>query len=135
METVLVVAVGIGLLTGGIVLYDHARKNADYNDRTRTYVAISAEVRALYRGARNFNGLTDVSFKARSTLPEHMFHDMAVRSMGAPHDLFMITSYEIDPKTCLRIHSHADVLFLGMSHMSIPETCEAKYLAIVFRKS
>ena len=86
IEIVLVLAVGLGLIIGGVVFYRQASENSEYNDAVRRINALSAEVRSQYRNVADWAFLeTDASdplpespFALRSGLSDEVFRSMVL---------------------------------------------------------
>ena len=101
METVLVIAVGLGLLIGGIIFYQQAQASSDQTDKTRAAVALSSEVRAQYRTAANFGtGALTTAVQAASSLPTSMFNNTVITGAG---NNFTIAFSGLPPKVCTRM--------------------------------
>lgn len=79
METVMVVAVGLGLLIGGIMFYAQAERSAREADIARRATVISAEIFAIMSRNAHYLGLTLDQVKASSSLPDDAFNDVTLR--------------------------------------------------------
>lgn len=57
IEVILAIAITLGLIVGGIVLFNQSQIASNTTDASRAIVSISSESRALYRTAPDFTGL------------------------------------------------------------------------------
>lgn len=118
MEMVLVIAAGLGLLVGGVVLYRQAEMSRLVAEKVRTFAAISAEIRQLYREDASYTGLIDTPvIQAKSTLPASMFQNMFVTRLGGNGGFLIRLSY-LDQKVCQRIAANADGLGSNIAGVS-----------------
>ncbi|MEP3670777.1 MAG: hypothetical protein ABJN42_29110 [Roseibium sp.] len=58
IEVILAIAITLGLIVGGIVLFNQSQLASNTTDASRAIVSISSESRALYRTAPDFSNLT-----------------------------------------------------------------------------
>lgn len=102
METVLVIAVGLGLLIGGIVFYQQANASSTVTDKTRAAVGVSSEVLSQYRTQASF-GTEDIttSVKNASSIPDGVWNH--VGTVTGAGQSFTLTLPNLDSRVCQRI--------------------------------
>jgi len=113
MEMVLYIAIGLALLASGFYAYQQAKASSDLTDKTRQVVSISTEIRAQYRTAADFSGLSGSSALQNlmdgSGLPESYFANVTV-APGTNTQQFVVTATGLREKVCNRMGaSGADV--------------------------
>lgn len=122
METVLVIAVGLGLLIGGIIFYQQAQASSDQTDKTRAAVALSSEVRAQFRTRAAFNSgtpaLNAANIMAQSSLPDSMFNNTTIAAASASQ--FRIVFTDLPPKVCSRMAANPGDLGSGPPTATCP---------------
>ena len=57
IEVILAIAITLGLIVGGIVLFNQSQLASNTTDASRAIVSVSSEARALYRTAPDFTNL------------------------------------------------------------------------------
>ena len=93
IETVLVLAVGLGLIVGGLVFFQQAQASSDLTEKTRVAVGVSSEVRAQFRTAADYNdggspGDSILGAVKRATaLPESTFNSLDILGNDQEFDL------------------------------------------------
>ena len=132
IETVLVLAIGLGLIVGGIVFFQQAQASSDLTDKTRSAVGISSEVRSQYRTAANF-GAADADIKedvmTSSSIPEAQFNNVAI-AVGADPQEFVLTFSALNEKVCNRMASSD----LGPNSASDDADCANGNLAVTYSR-
>ncbi|MBW3243600.1 hypothetical protein KUV57_13080 [Epibacterium sp. DP7N7-1] len=91
------IAVVLGLMVGGLLLFNQVQTSSELTDKTRTAVAVSSEVRAQYRTAADYSTLTadagaeglvsESQFATRSGMPDAMFANLDITGNGQTFDL------------------------------------------------
>lgn len=128
IETVLVLAVGLSLIVGGIVFYMQADSSSVISDKTRLAVGISSEVRSQARTMESFNHLSSGAPVAaggdiktfvmeNSAIPAAQFNNIAITADGQSFDLVLS---ELSETVCFR---------LGMSDLGPNSTVPSTYRA------
>lgn len=110
METVLVIAVGIGLLVGGIVFFQQAESARVVSDKTKAFNAISSEIRSQYDKKVNYTGLSKASLEATSMLPAWMLRNMMITPLTGTWPRFTILASHLDQKQCQKILANQSAL-------------------------
>lgn len=131
IEITLVLAVGLGLIVGGLMFFQQAQSGSEVTDKTRAMVSVSSEIRAQYRTAAQFPVLTDpssevTSIKTRSGLPAATFNDMTITNATAGQN-FTLTLSNLTASVCERL-SIAD---LGPKSTA---TCATGTLTVVYAR-
>ena len=123
IEITLVLAVGLGLIVGGLMFFQQAQTSSEVTDKTRALVSISSEVRAQYRSKTNLYDLNDPAsggvatgtttgaaiaatpFGVRSGLAAATFNDVMTLEAGYWGDFneFMIKMEKLDVSVCKRL--------------------------------
>ncbi|MCW3782576.1 PulJ/GspJ family protein [Defluviimonas salinarum] len=103
IETVLVLAVGLGLIVGGIIFFQQAQASSDLTDKTRVAVGVSSEVRSQFRTAASFGTAgTDITaaVSAASSLPAATYNALQVIAQDQEFDLLFAN---LNEKVCNRM--------------------------------
>ena len=130
IETVLVLAVGLGLIVGGIIFFQQAQASSDLTDKTRTAVGVSSEVRAQYRTASTFGASgTDITadVQAASSLQDASFNALTIT---AEDQEFTLTFDNLNEKVCERM-AQSD---LGPNSTSDNADCAAGTLVVTYSR-
>lgn len=110
METVLVVAAGLGLLVGGVIFYQQAKSTQVVADKTRAFNAISSEIRSQYDKKVDYTGLSKASLEATSMLPALMLRNMMITPLAGSWPRFNIVASHLDQKQCQKILANQGAL-------------------------
>lgn len=137
IEITLVLAVGLGLIVGGLMFFQQAQASSEVTDKTRAIVSVSTEMRAQARTASNFTALigeaaapiADSAFGVRSGLPDATFNDIAIVA-GANAQEFTIDVANLDEGVCERL-AIAD---LGPKSVADATDCGAGTLSVTYTR-
>lgn len=104
MESVLVIATGLGLLIGGAVFFENARFNAKVLEVSTTLLTLSREIQDRYRSpqalwAMDYDEVTTTIHQA-SALPPERLRDVSMYPDG---HLVVIDIINLSPKVCRRV--------------------------------
>ncbi len=129
IETVLVLAIGLGLIVGGIVFFGQAQDASDLNERTRNVVGISTEVRAQYRTAGSFpSGNITNAVKDSSSIPESQFRGVTLTGSGLQSFLLEMTG--LKEKVCRRMAASD----MGPGGVTNASRCSSGVLAVTYTR-
>jgi prepilin-type N-terminal cleavage/methylation domain-containing protein len=139
IEIVLVLAVGLGLIVGGVVFFQQAQVGSEVTDKTRSAVAISSEVRAQYRTQTTFGAdgtaITTAVFNAAS-FPASVTNNVAIEAEGATGQQFILTFSNLSEDACTRMGAASNIDNLGANVESTDVTACATTgtLAITYNR-
>lgn len=128
IETVLVLAIGLSLIVGGIVYYMQADSSSVISDKTRLAVGVSSEVRSQARTLESFNHLSTGAPVAagssvktfvmeNSAIPAAQFNAIDIMADGQEFDIVLTNLSET---VCFR---------LGLSDLGPNSSIPASYRA------
>ncbi|MFG6083446.1 prepilin-type N-terminal cleavage/methylation domain-containing protein [Paracoccus litorisediminis] len=100
IEIVLVLAVGLGLIVGGIIFYKQASAASEVNDKTRAIVSAVSEVRAQTRTQADTYVIADATVKAAASMDPTLLSSLTFGGNPLAATVAVTTS---DPKICARL--------------------------------
>ncbi|MFG6083447.1 type II secretion system protein J [Paracoccus litorisediminis] len=100
IEIVLVLAVGLGLIVGGIIFYKQASAASEVNDKTRAIVSAVSEIRAQTRTQADNYAIVDATVKAAASMDPTILSSLTFGGNPLAATIVVVTS---DPKICSRL--------------------------------
>ena len=104
------IAIVLGLMVGGLMLFNQVQTSSELSEKTRTAVSVSSEVRAQYRTEVDFSDLTtdaadpiaDSTFATRSGMPDAMFANLTI-APGSDAQEFVLNFANLNETVCERM--------------------------------
>lgn len=103
METVLVIAVGIGLIIGGIVFYEQAEQSKREAELIRIITTLSAEIHQKHARNRDFSAVSVESISPTSSLPLSVLDDLVLTGRAGLNPTYTIQVPSLSRSMCRRI--------------------------------
>lgn len=125
LETVLVVAVGLSLLVGGIMFYSTAEREMKLRDLRSRTVLVAEEARTLFKTRPGF-GRRDWTedVMAISSLPEDYFTGLQVWFPTGATDFFEIRLSDLPEKVCTALATHPE--YFGRTFRQEGSSCRGQ---------
>lgn len=107
------IAITLGLMVGGLMLFNQVQASSELSEKTRVAVAVSSEVRAQYRTAADYSALSSDTtnpviletdaFVVRSGMPISMFSNLALAPIAGTPQNFQLAFSGLNETVCERM--------------------------------
>ena len=114
IEAILFISIALGLIVGGIVFYNQANTASTTNDAARNINAMASEIRSLYSGQADFDGLDAATLINAGAVPANLVNGTTINNefpggsytvgpTGTGNAQFYIQSNGIETAVCARL--------------------------------